>query len=210
MPGLSELFYTGITGRGIVIGNPDLVSETSANFDTGLKIGQKDLFIGLYAFHYTIDDLIERYTLSKGIYTYGNIIKGKLKGTEIEIEYYPASSIKLFANGFLYSGKSINSTDYLNDVPPPRLYAGSRIWKNNVWLEVSTIMQKSHTHPGPAEIAIPGFTIINLEAGYEILPSLNVHLLAANLFNKEYLSRADPEAPPDPGRSISISLHYRW
>ncbi|GAI01749.1 unnamed protein product, partial [marine sediment metagenome] len=54
------MFYTGISGRGFIIAQPDLDPETSFNLDGGLKFIFKRIFVGVYAFYYEIDDLIER------------------------------------------------------------------------------------------------------------------------------------------------------
>lgn len=51
VPSLSELFYTGISGRGRIIGNPELIPETSFNLDGGVKLMGRRFFAGFYGFH---------------------------------------------------------------------------------------------------------------------------------------------------------------
>ena len=105
VPSLTELFYTGITGRGFVISQPNLRPETSFNLDAGLKFIFKRFFAGIYSFYYEIDDLIELYWIDaiENIYTYGNVNKGKISGYELEVEYYPIPKLKVFGNFFSFN-----------------------------------------------------------------------------------------------------------
>lgn len=89
LPCLSERFYVGITGRGQVIGNPNLAAEKSINFDMGVKVAKKNFYAGVYGFYYKIDDMVERYNVSSTVYTYDNIESGVIKGFEGEIDFYP-------------------------------------------------------------------------------------------------------------------------
>ncbi|MEW6456685.1 MAG: TonB-dependent receptor [Acidobacteriota bacterium] len=208
LPDLSERFYTGITGRGFIIGNPDLKPEVSLNFDAGLKIIKKYLFSGFYVFNYKIDDLVERYRSKEKIYTYGNIESGQIRGFEFEFEYYPFSGWKIFTNFFTYYGKSRITKAYLNDIPPERLFLGTRLWKRKFWFEINSFIQRKKDNPGPAEITIPGFLMFNLQTGYHVNSSFQIYFYGMNIFNKNYLARPDPESREEPGRSISFSLNY--
>ena len=59
-PSLSERFFTGVTGRGFVAGNPALDPERSLNADLGLRWYGDRLFLAGYVFRNEIDDYIER------------------------------------------------------------------------------------------------------------------------------------------------------
>ncbi|MCJ7682582.1 MAG: TonB-dependent receptor, partial [Candidatus Aminicenantes bacterium] len=86
-PSLMELFYTGITGRGLIISQPGLQPERSLNADGGIRFFDERIFIGAYAFFYEIDNLIERYLVQPDVYTYGNVDRGQISGFELEMEY---------------------------------------------------------------------------------------------------------------------------
>ncbi|MCP2604917.1 TonB-dependent receptor [Candidatus Aminicenantes bacterium AH-873-B07] len=209
-PSLNELFYTGITGRGYIIGNPDLNPETSLNIDMGLKFIEKKIFAGIYFFKYIIDNMIEYYRSNENIYTYNNIEKGEIKGMEFEFEYYPISGWKTFCNFHTYKGKSLKTDNWLNDIPPFRLIFGTRLWKGKFWGEIRGTLQRRKNNPGPAEIKIPGYSIFNLRGGFYFSPSLQVYLHIANIFNKKYRSRPDPDSPFEPGRSFIIGVNYNF
>jgi outer membrane receptor protein involved in Fe transport len=206
-PSLSELFYTGITGRGFIIAQPDLDPEMSLNFDAGIKIYQKRLFAGCYLFSYRIDDLIERYVSQGDIHTYGNIDRGHISGVELEAEYFPLSGWKIFGNVFVFKGRSTETGDPLNDVPSPRLFLGTKLWLKRLSFELNTTLQSKKNDPGPAEIAIPGYGTMNLEASYSFSASLRFFLLLSNLFNRAYLARSDPDSVEEPGRSIKFGFN---
>ncbi len=209
-PSLNELYYTGITGRGYIIGNPDLNPETSFNIDMGLKFVRKKVFAGLYLFNYLIDNMIERYRNPENIYTYDNIEKGRIKGLEFELEYYPIAGWKFFSNLHSYIGKSEETGVWLNDIPSSRLIFGTRIWKGRFWGEFNGIFQREKNNPGPAEIPIPGFNVFNFKAGYYFNPFFQIYLNITNIFNKEYRVRPDPDSPFEPGRSFIIGGNFNF
>ncbi len=207
IPDISERFYTGITGRGFIIGNPDLKSERSKNIEGGLKIARDNYFAGIYLFNYSMKNLVERYRKEGKIYTYGNLDEGTLKGFEAEIEYFPLSGFKIFSNFHWIKGESKVRNAPLNDVPPPSILAGSRIWKGRFWGELNCYAQRKHDRPGPSEIAIPGFSIFNFNGGY-YYGSKRIFVSIRNIFNKTYKGRPDPDSKEEPGRSISINFVY--
>ncbi|MCP2520254.1 TonB-dependent receptor [SCandidatus Aminicenantes bacterium Aminicenantia_JdfR_composite] len=207
-PSLNELFYTGITGRGYIIGNPDLRPEVSLNIDTGMKFIGKRIFGGLYLFKYTINNMIEYYEKEKGIYTYNNIEKGEIKGIELELEYYPVTGWKIFGNFHSYKGKSLKTGNWLNDIPPTRLILGTKLWKGKFWGEIYGIFQKEKNNPGPAEIRIPEFSVFNFKTGIYFSPSMQFYFNIANIFNREYKARPDPYSPFEPGRSFILGINY--
>ncbi len=209
-PDLNEKFYTGITGRGHIIANPDLKNESSLNFDAGLKITGRRLFLGFYGFSYSIDNLVERYLIGYQLYTYGNVDRGRIKGLELEWEYFPVSRLSFFGNGYLYDGKSRVSDGPLNDIPPARLIIGSRVWFNRFSFEVNSYLQAEKDQPGPAEIAIPGYGLLNLKATCNLNRWFRLYLRVNNLLDKEYLARPDPDSRVEPGRNFLFGLSFAY
>jgi hemoglobin/transferrin/lactoferrin receptor protein len=207
-PDLNELYYTGITGRGFIIANPGLAPESSFGLDCGLKFLAKRLFAAVYAFRYDIKDMIERYPAEPSVYTYANIEKGRIRGMEVEWEYFPWSGLSLFGNLQLISGKSQRTGQPLNDIPPRRLFLGARVWFGRFSLELNGVVQAKMDDPGPAEIPIPGAQYLNLEASYFLAPSLNFYFVLSNLFNAAYLARPDPEAREAPGRNLLFGVRF--
>jgi outer membrane receptor protein involved in Fe transport len=209
-PSLNELFYTGITGRGFIIAQPGLKPEMSFNLDIGFKVIQNRFFIGAYAFYYLIDDMIERYLVKEAIYTYGNINRGEIRGYELELEYYPVPGWRIFGNFFAFKGKTLNSMDYLNDIPPHRLFLGTKFWIGRLSVEVNATFQGEKANPGPSEVAIPGYETFGLKASYFIASAVQFYVVLSNVTNKLYIARPDPTAVEEPGRNFLIGLNFSF
>lgn len=209
VPSINERFYTGISGRGFIIGQPGLKPETSLNYDFGLKWADRKFFAGLYGFIYTIDDMIERYRVNPTTFTYGNIERGRIKGLELEMEYYVLPGWKLFGNFFTLRGENLETAAPLNDIPPFHVFAGTRFWKGRLSFEANIVIQLDKDNPGPAEIAVDGFETINLKAFYS-WKNFSLNLTLNNLLNRTYIARPDSEAMFEPGRNLRFALAYSF
>lgn len=205
-PSLSESYYSGITGRKYVKGNPDLTPESSLSFDSGIKYTSDKVFFGAYLFRYSINDLIERFRDSEGIYSYDNIDKGTINGTEFEFQFFPYDKFKLFGHFYYYLGRSTDTGTPLNDVPSPKLYIGSKFFADRFWLEFNYIHSFAKNSPGPAEVLNNQFTLINVKGGIYFSPAFYLHLKVANLLNNFYYANADPDIPPSKGINISAGV----
>lgn len=86
-PNLSERFFTGTTGRGQVIGNPDLDAESSRNLDLGLRWFGDQAFWNVQFFDLRIDAYIERIDMADGTRTFVNLTSGTIRGLEVEGSY---------------------------------------------------------------------------------------------------------------------------
>jgi outer membrane receptor protein involved in Fe transport len=208
-PGLNELFYTGITGRGFIIANPDLTPERSLNVDAGLKWIAPRLYAAVYGFRYEIEGLIDRYIVGPSLYAYQNVDRARLFGLELEAEYYPIPGWKVFGNFATLKGESAVTGTAVNDVPPMRLVLGSRVWVRRLSLEATGIFQSRKDNPGPAEIAIPASRLVNLRTSYAFR-AVTVYVQANNLLNETYLARPDPEAMEEPRRGFVFGVSYTF
>ena len=206
---INERFYTGISGRGFIVGNPDLRPESSLNLDGGLKLLGRRLFFGLYAFRYQIDDMIERYRLDPSTYTYGNIEKGRLQGLEFEAEAFLLPGWKVFGNVAAIRGRSLETGVPLNDIPPVQIYTGTRVWKGKLSAELNATFRLAKSNPGPAEIDVASSELVNLKATY-LWRGLNFYVTLGNIFNTAYVARADSEAMVEPGRNLRLGFVYAF
>jgi iron complex outermembrane receptor protein len=206
---INERFYTGISGRGFIVGQPSLRPESSFNIDGGLKLPGRRFFFGLYAFRYRIAGMIERYRLDPSTYTYGNIERGRLQGLEFEAEAFLLPGWKVFGNFATIRGRSLATGAPLNDIPPFRVYAGTRFWKGRFSAEVNAAFNLVKANPGPAEIAVASSELISLKAKY-LWQGLNFTVALGNVFNTAYVARADSEAMVEPGRNLCLGFSYAF
>ncbi len=208
LPSLSECFYTGITGRKYVVGNPLLRPEKSVNVDAGLKVFSESLFLGVYGFAYSIEDLIERFRDETGIYTYDNVANGRITGIEGELQYFPSNGLELFGNVSLFSGKATGSSNPLNDIPAARIYLGCKVFSGKFWAEVNYLHSFAKKDPGPAEILNQEYDLLNLKGGYYFSANLFLFCRVSNVSNSLYYANPDPDIPEAPGTQISTGVHF--
>ena len=206
LPSLSEAFYTGITGRSSIVGNPALEPEKSLSIDAGVKVHQRDLFIGAYFFQNSIRAMIEKFPLPGAAYTYANIEQGRIRGLELEFQYYPWKKLEIFGNGFCYRGRS-NSGSALNDVPSARLFLGTKLWAGRLWGEMNWLAAAALRRPGPAEVAAAAYAVCDLKAGCYFSNRVILSAKIANVFNRAYYANGDPDMPLAKGIDLSLGLN---
>jgi iron complex outermembrane receptor protein len=208
MPGLSESFYTGLTGRRYVIGNPDLNPETSFNIEGGFRLFTRKLYAGISLFSHTVNDMIERYKNEDGIYTYDNIQRGIFTGAELEVQYFPIKNVELFGHYFHYRGRSSTENEPLNDVPAPKIFVGGKLYLGQLWAEINYLHSFEKNDPGPAEVENAAYDVINIKGGFYFSSRLSLNLKVANLLNEMYYANPDPDIPPAKGVEFSAGIHY--
>lgn len=207
-PSLTESYYTGITGRRYVIGNPGLDPEMSLNIDAGIKIHKGNLFLGIYCFYNNIDDMIERYRSNDGTYTYDNIESGRITGGETEFQWFPSGNLELFGHFNYYKGRSDETGDPLNDIPSAKLFLGGKINLGKSWFEINYLHSFNKSDPGPSEIENNKYNLITLKGGHYFSSKLFSYLKVANLLNEKYYANPDPDIPESNGIALSAGLNY--
>jgi hemoglobin/transferrin/lactoferrin receptor protein len=206
-PTLSDRFYRGPTGRGYITGNPDLEPETSLQFDTALRYAAARYRWALFAYHYRITDLVERYETAKDFFFFRNRGRARLRGIELEgqAEFGLGFSADLSAQ--LTRGVSLDDATALDDVPSEsfavqlRKQVGSR-----AFAQVRAARHAADDRPGPTEVAMPGFTMIDASAGYRVNRSLELRFLGRNLLDRKYYASPDPRWVWAPGASGQASV----
>jgi outer membrane receptor protein involved in Fe transport len=206
LPSLSESFYTGISGRRYVMGNPNLHPESSLNVDAGIKFFSEAMFLGLYGFSYTIEDMIERFRDETGVTTYDNITKGRIRGIEAELQYFPLKGLELFGHLSLYKGRVAGTATPLNDVPAARLFLGGKIFVGKFWGEINYLRAFAKKDPGPAEVYNRDYNLLNIKGGYYFSSNLFLFCRVSNVLDTLYFANPDPDIPEAPGIQASAGL----
>lgn len=206
-PSLSERFFTGATGRGQVLGNPNLEPERSVNLDLGLRYYGSRLFWSTQIFHLDVDDYIERVNVDPAgnFRTFVNLGGGEIEGVEIEGFLELTERWRLSWNGHLLSGESDNGAN-LSDIPPDRVQLGLRFQEKAWTSQLTYQLRDSKDDPGPGENAIPAAHLVHVSLDYQVNDELRVTVRGRNLLDEEFFSSADDRAPPAAGRSLGIGL----
>ncbi len=206
-PNLSERFFTGTTGRGGVIGNPGLESESSLTIDLGLRWYGERTFLSTQVFHQTIDDYIERVEITDDLLTFVNLTSGTITGFEIEGFHQLSEPWLLTWSGHLLDGEDDDGNS-LADVPANRLQLGLQ-YERSVWKGQLQVQHRANKEdPGSGEKAIPSAQLVSASLSYRLGSGLALTLQGRNLLDEEYFNSADRRTQVAPGRSIGLSLSF--
>ena len=206
-PNLSERFFSGTTGRGGVIGNPDLEPEGSLTFDLGLRWFGDRTFLSTQVFHQRIDDYVERVEIADDLLTFVNLTSGTIVGFEIEGFYKISEPWLLSWSGHLLDGEDDAGVP-LADVPADRLQLGLT-YERDAWRGKLRLQHRaSKDDPGSGESPIPDAQLVSASVSYRLASGLAVTLQGRNLLDEAYFNSADRRSPLAPGRTFGVSLSW--
>lgn len=202
-PTLSDRYYAGLSGRGIVHGNVDLIPERSLQSDLSLRYDGKGVHGGLYAYRYRITDLVERYEEGAELYFFRNRGEATLSGVEFEVQLgTPNAPFLLDLSGGLTHGVTEDGAA-LDGVPPANFRAGlRRRLPARTFAEVVLLAFAADPDPGPTEAAMDAYTRLDAALGFPLSGSTQLRFAGRNLLNAAYPISADSRAVLAPGRSL--------
>ena len=206
-PNLSERFFTGTTGRGGVIGNPDLDAESSLTAEVGLRWYGEKTFFATHLFHQRIDDYIERVEVGDDLMSFVNLTSGTIVGLEVEGFHQLAEPWLLTWSGHLLDGEDTGGNP-LADVPSDRLQIGLKYSRGPWGSQLELQHRARKDDPGNGEMAIPAAEILSASLSYRLRADLALTLRGRNLLDVAYFNSADDKSPVAAGRSVGITLSW--
>jgi iron complex outermembrane receptor protein len=206
-PMLSDRYYRGISGRGLVTGNPALEPERSLQFDTAFRYARKGLRCAFYAYQYRIENLIERFEDGADLFYFRNHGRARLRGVELEIQWTLLGGYTFEIGAQTARGKALEDNSWLDDVPVENLTLKLRrdLGGGN-YIDVRTAFFGRDERPGPTETVTPGFWTLDIGGGWKLNPHLQIRFLGRNLLNESYPVSPDRRAVLAPGRSGVVTL----
>ncbi len=203
-PVLSDRYYRGPTGRGFITGNPDLNPETSVQFDLGLRYVSPRFRFATFYYHYRINDLIERYQTTTDFFFFRNRGTARVRGYEAEAQATLPGGIALDFAAQVAEGRALDDDAYLDDISPVNIMATVRRQFGRGFGQLRTAYFGDDDHFGPTERAVPGYTLVDVAAGYQVVKPLELRIQARNLLNETHYASQDVRAVFAPGRSASL------
>ena len=210
-PSMSELFYTGLTGRGTVFGNADLAPEKSLNFDVGFRYLHEKFFASVYGFSNSVSDLIQKYGgMEEEEFFYRNLTSGRIFGLEGEFYFALMKNVELFINFHHMVGKEKDTDAALNYIPPSRLTFWGKFSPGKCWIEPRVTFSSAVKDPGPLEIVTDGYALFDTILGFHVSDNLTLVAVAQNILDETYRASADEQSVDAPGRGFVFKVEYSF
>lgn len=209
MPTLSERYFVGTTGRGQVLGQPDLEPESSLNLETGVRWSLPRGYLLAQVFRNDVDDYIERIDLETGERTFRNLTSGTLEGVEAELAVDLSQIWSLNVGAHWLEGRS-GAGEPLADVPQAEVKGGLGFERGRWRGDLRLRWRDEKNDPGPGEVALADAWLADLGVSVDLRQGLTFTVSGRNLFDETYLPSADDLAVPARKRAIHLGLAVRW
>lgn len=211
-PVLSDRYFRGPSGRGFVTGNPDLDPEQSLQFDAGVRYTARRVRAAMYAYHYRITDLVERFNEgSPDDFFFRNRGRAILRGVELESQLDLPWRLSIEAAAQVARGRAGSSGTALDGITTE---TGSvqlrRAFGARGFTQVRAAIFAEDDRPGPTERVVPGYTLIDVSGGVTIRRHLELRALVRNLVDEGYYASQDVRAVFAPGRAASLTAVVRF
>jgi outer membrane receptor protein involved in Fe transport len=206
-PTLSDRYFRGPSGRGLVTGNPDLDPETALQLDLATRWTRGRRAVGIYAYRYRIDDLIERFGQGADFF-FRNRGEATIRGLELEVQ----TSLGARWSSELGAAWADGTTDggaEIDDVAPPNGWTTVRYSFDRGYLLGRVTAFLAHDEAGPTELERPGYTLFDLGGGWRFTEAVELRLAVRNATDKLYTASPDETADRAVGRSVTLALSGR-
>ena len=206
-PTLTDRFYRGPVGRGVVEGNPDLAPETSLQMDVTARVTAGRLRAEVSAYRYRITDLVERFAVNPNLFRYRNRGDARFHGVEVSAGETIARGFSLEITAQASRGRDGIDGTPLDDVAPVSISAVARHRAGErVSSYVRVAAYRAHDAAGPSEVPVPGYTLADAGASWRLSSRLAFHALARNLLDERYYASAGPRWVYAPGRQAAVTI----
>ena len=208
-PSLSERFFSGTTGRGKVVANANLKKEQSVNIDIGAKWQSDQLMLAANVFYLNVSDYIERVEIADDVLTYVNLNNGKIKGVELQGEYYLTDELNLTWSGHYLNGED-DQGKVLADIPSNRFVLGVNYNINRWEGQINLEMRANKEDIGSGEKEISSAQILSAMLRYKFNQDMEISVNGNNLLNEKYVNSADRKATFVSERSVGVSVSWKF
>jgi outer membrane receptor protein involved in Fe transport len=207
-PTLSDRYFRGPSGRGFVIGNPDLDPESSLQLDLAARRTFGRTAVALYGYRYEIDDLIERFRAGDD-FQFRNRGQATLEGVELELQSRLDERWTLESGAAWTRGRA-DGGDPIDDQPAPNLFAGLRHAETWGYLFGRLALHGEKDDPGPTELRRGGYALVDLGGGWRISERLELRGIVRNALDRRFYGSPDEAADVSPGRTFQLGLSGRF
>lgn len=208
-PTLSDRYFRGPSGRGFITGNPDLKPETSLQYDATLRWTAGRGSVGLFGYLYQVEDLIERFRPANDFF-FRNRGEAEVRGVELEVQHPLPWNLAMEFAATWAEGEIKDDNTPMDDIPTPGAFLTLRWAAEKGWAYSRLAAFQRDDEPGPTEDERPGYSTVDLGAGYYLLDSLELRVIGKNLLDRRYREAADETAALAMGRSFVVGVVGRY
>ena len=209
-PVLSDRYFRGPSGRGFITGNPDLEPETSLQFDGALRYTAGSVRAGLNAYHYAINDLIERFGDGDNFF-FRNRGQAIIRGLEAELQAVLPAAFAIELTAQIAQGEDADTGAALDSIAPATVTVLlRRQFGTRGFAQARVGWYGEDDTPGPTERAVNGSTLLDAAAGIQLGRHLELRAQGRNLLDETYFASQDVRAVLAAGRSLSASIVIQY
>ena len=205
-PSLSDRYFAGISGRGFVTGNPDLLPESAQQWDTAMRYVRGQTRLALYFYRYRFTDLIERFEATPQEFFFRNRGEAILRGVEFELQ----STLRkhwFLELGAQTSRGTADGETALDDIPTDNLTLElRRNLSERYYATVRTAIFTRDSRPGPTETLVRAYASLDLGMGARLSDEVQLRITLGNLTDVAYPVSADARAVLAPGRTMLATI----
>lgn len=210
-PTLSDRYFRGPSGRGFITGNPDLAAEQSLQFDSAVRFTHGRYRAALFAYHYRIEDLVERYEEAADFFLFRNRGRSRVRGIELETQIDVGGKTTIELSGQMMRGQADDDKAWLDAIPQT---SASLQWRRRLasrgFVQARAAGYARDTRPGPTERTTPGYAVLDVGGGWMFREGLDLRMLARNVLDQPYLVSADTRTVLAPGASVTATLTVKF
>ena len=210
-PTLSDRYFRGPTGRGLITGNPDLEPETSLQYDLAARYAIGRTQLAAYGYHYRINGLVEPYSTATDFFFFRNRGRARVRGIELEARTSLGAGVGVEAGMNIGRGTALDDDANLDDISPTSVFfIVQKDFGTRAYGQVRMAFMADDDRPGPSEIAAPGAQILDLSAGWRFARNVELRGVARNLLDEAYYASPDPRWVYAAGRSGSVTVGFQF
>jgi outer membrane receptor protein involved in Fe transport len=209
-PSLTELYFSGTTARGDIIGNAKLDAEKSTNFEIGFNWRNETNQLKMTLFENKFDQYIERVIIGTNlqgddILTFVNQQDGKIKGLETEYQLAISKNIDLNFIATMIDGKN-KQQEFLADIPSDRASISLSYHQNDWNTQLKLQHRRTKTNFGDGESPTQSSNLLSTSFQYQLNQHWLFKIVGENLFDMKYVGSADDLATLMPGRNFGFNV----
>ena len=216
-PVLSDRYFSGLFGRGFVKGNPALELETSNQYDIALRYTSAGFRTAFYMYDYNIKNLIEIYPDPafhdrpvRHFLLRNRPTGARLRGLELEAQVGLPAGFAVALAGQIERGVTIDDHKPIDDIPPESLTMQVRKAFGPAFVEARSVVYAGDDNPGLTEVARPGYSLLDLGAGYSFSGHFEIQAYVRNVLNKAHFNTPMDVSALAPGISATLTGFVRF